>query len=257
MSTVMDKNRGTAKNDASTKTYVLCEMPADWTSLPVRADPESPPSPNQIAVYRKRGRGQKRTLVYEGYIRPPAQTSTPMSKLHLPPRLGSFRMKHQRLLEKIKAESEAETKIALEQQMNKDSSTNIIAEEEPSIMPGPDESKLQKKVEAIATSETDTDCPLPLVALGRRERLLSAPSESGTEENLECFEPLEDTRVDTVKYTGGYSGNTNYPLPLQILERQESLLPVPPEQGLEFLDDFELDYTDTPEDSFLKFLETI
>ncbi|TKS83190.1 hypothetical protein D9C73_017300 [Collichthys lucidus] len=160
ISTVMDKRRKTAKNDASSKAYVLCAMPAEWTSLPVHDDPECSSSPNKIAVYTMQGR--KRALVYEGYICPPDHTNVPMSKQHLPPSQDSFRMKHQRLLEKIRAEDEAQTKITLEQQMNKDSSTNVVvAEEEPSIMPGhedsADEPKLQKKEEAIATSETNTD----------------------------------------------------------------------------------------------------
>ncbi|XP_010729414.2 uncharacterized protein LOC104919177 [Larimichthys crocea] len=262
----MDKNCDTAENVASSKAYVLCEMPAEWTSLPVHADPESSPSPSKIAVYRKRGR--KRALVYEGYICPPAHRNVPMSKLQPPPRQESFGMKYQRLMEKIRAEAEAQTKITLEQQMNKNSSTNVVvAEEEPSIMPGhedsADESKLQKKEEAIATSETNTDCPLPLVTFERRESLLPAPSVSGTEEVLDCFEPLEDTREDTrVKYTGVYSENSNYPLPLETLERKEMLLPVPPVEGFEFLDGFEPfffepDHIDTPEESFLMFLETI
>ncbi|XP_044077319.1 uncharacterized protein LOC122887821 [Siniperca chuatsi] len=227
----MDKRCDTAEKVASSNKYVLCKMPADWTTLPVHAGLQSPRSRNSIAVYTKKR--SNKNLVYEGYICPTAPERVPMSMLHPPPREESFGQKHAKLREKIRAEeaeAEAQAKIFSEDQRNRvaDSAASSkpgrgVVKEKPSTMPGreADESKQQIKEEAIATiesknkpehlnlslqrTESNTGYPLPLEILDRRKRLLSIPPEGETEDFLYCFEPWENTVDIDCFYAESYS----------------------------------------------------
>lgn len=199
-------------------------MPADWTSLPVHAGLKSPSSCGSIAVYTKNSSNQN--LVYEGYICPAAPEKVPLSALQpppMPPREESFGQKYARLREKIIAEearAEALAEIISENKRNRAAVSaasskpgQSVVRVVPSTMTGREdaavEPKQQIKAEAEATSESknkpeylrlflqrtesNTDYPLPLEILDRRERLLPVPPEGGTEEFIPCFEPWEST----------------------------------------------------------------
>ncbi|XP_039633894.1 uncharacterized protein LOC120544314 [Perca fluviatilis] len=201
----------------SKKKYVLCKMPADWANLPVFSDVSR--QHDCIAVYTKSRRDN--SLAYEGYICPAAPETLSMSAVQLPPRPESFAKKYERLLEKIGAEeakAKAQEKIISEEERNSvaDSAANSeagqgVVRAEPNPMPGSedtaDESKQQIKAEAtceiknksehlnlsLQRTESNTDYPLPLEILDRRESLLPVPPEGGTAEFFLCLEPWEDT----------------------------------------------------------------
>ncbi|XP_031164010.1 uncharacterized protein LOC116056031 [Sander lucioperca] len=186
----------------STKKYVLCKMPADWATLPVFSDVSR--QHGCIAVYTKSR--QDNSLVYEGYICPAAPEMLSMSAVQLPPRPESFAQKYERLLEKIRAE---EAKAQAQEKISEAGQGVVRAE--PNPMPGSedtaDESKQQIKAEAtsetknksehlnlsLQRTESNTDYPLPLEILDRRESLLPVAPEGGTEEFFLCLEPWEDT----------------------------------------------------------------
>lgn len=215
---------------ASTKKYVLCTMPADWATLPVHTGFQSTPRRDSIAVYTKNWRD--RNLVYEGFICPPAPEKLSLSALQLPPRQESFGKKYARLQEKIRAEeaeAEAQKKVISEDERNSvaDNAASSKPEEgvvkaELSAMPGredtADESKQQLKAEAEATSESKNKPEHLNLSLQRTE------------------------------------SSGDYPLPLEILDRRESLLPVPLEVGTDtFLYCFE-PWEDTVDMELLRYL---
>ncbi|XP_032389970.1 uncharacterized protein LOC116700688 [Etheostoma spectabile] len=193
----------------STKKYVLCKMPEEWATLPVFS--EASRQHGCIALYTKSRRDH--SLVYEGYIHPDAPKKLSRSALQLPPRTESFAQKHERLLEKIRAEeaeAKAQEKIISEEERNSVGGQGVVRAE-PAPMPGikdtADESKQQIKAEAtsetknksellnlsLQRTESNTDYPLPQEILDRRESLLPVPLEGGTEEFFLCLEPWEDT----------------------------------------------------------------
>ncbi|XP_038565009.1 uncharacterized protein LOC119895776 isoform X1 [Micropterus salmoides] len=206
-----------AKKVALSKKYILCQMPAEWITLPVHTGLRLPPTRNSISVYTKK---QSNSLTYEGFIVPPAPVKVPMSALQAPPREESFGKKYATLLEQIRAEeaeAEAQTKIISEHQKNRMAESAAsskpgkgVVKEEPSNTPcceyTADESKQQMK-EVIASesqnkpqhlnwslqrTESNTDYLLPLEILDRRERLLPPPK-GETEDFVYCFEPWEST----------------------------------------------------------------
>ncbi|XP_034746909.1 uncharacterized protein LOC117956122 isoform X2 [Etheostoma cragini] len=186
----------------STKKYVLCKMPAEWATLPVFSGASR--QQDCIALYTRSRKAH--SLVYEGYIRPGAPEKLSRSALQPPPKPGSFAQKYERLLEKIRAEkagTKAEEKISVAGQG--------VVRAEPDPMQGSedtaDESKQQIKAEAtsgtknksellnlsLQRTESNTNYPLPLEILERRESLLPVPLKGGTEEFFLCLEPWEDT----------------------------------------------------------------
>ncbi|KAI3373300.1 hypothetical protein L3Q82_006599 [Scortum barcoo] len=207
---------------ASSKRYVLCQMPADWTSLPVHAGFESSSSSDSIAVYTR----SKHKLIYDGYICPAAPKNMPLSALQpppKPPREETFGQKYARLREKIIAEeataealaqiiSEDKRKAAADCAASSETGQTVVKVEpciEPERQETADESKRQIKAEPEVTSksetkpvflnlslqrmETNTDYPLPLEILDRREPLLPVSPAGVLEDFQYCFESLENT----------------------------------------------------------------
>lgn len=195
--------------------YLLCQIPPNWTSLPVQTDLESAPPPDSVAVYTKTGPGK--TLVYEGYICPSVPENMPITVLQSPPwppKEENFGKKYARLLEKIRAEeAEAKAKSQSEQGVVKAVSNSTPSDTAVA-------STQQMDTEAAATSESNnkthsskeqtklpnlpvqrtmfnSDYPLPLEILERRESFLPAPAE---EEFSYYFEPWESMNIDFLDY---------------------------------------------------------
>ncbi|XP_059208189.1 uncharacterized protein LOC131987061 [Centropristis striata] len=199
----MDKSCNSSKKVASsTKVtkYVLCKMPADWTTLPVHSDIQATPRRESIAVYAKRPRNQN--LVYEGFICPPSLEKLYMSGFMLPPKEESFAKKYEILQEKIRAE-EAEAE-ALKKVISEDKRSTMaqsaasskpgqgVVRAQPSTTPGCEDTAKKIPVHLntfLQWTESNNDYPLPEEILNGREGL----SPGGAE----CyFEPMVDT-VDT------------------------------------------------------------
>lgn len=208
-------------------------MPADWSTLPVHSGLQSRPPRESIAVYTMKM--PEKNLVYEGYICPTAPENMSMAALQPPPREESIGQKYARLREKIIAEeakSEARAEMISELQRNRvvESAASskpgqVGVKAEPRTMPGrgdtADKSKQQIKADAIVTSESknkpeplnqyfqrtesNTDYPLPVEILDRRERLLPEPPGGGAEEFICCFEPWENTVDSDCFYVSDFS----------------------------------------------------
>lgn len=181
----------------SKKKFVLCKMPENWTTLPVYSSPQCTPRRDSVAVYTKGRKGSN--LVYEGFICPPAAEELPMSALQRPPREDSFTKNYERLLGKITAEDMA---VAQEKIIPKDENKSM-AYSATSSAPG--QGVVAKQPRTMPDHEDAAEA--------------AATSESKTNHlNLSLQRMASDT---------------DYPFPYEILDGRESLLPVPPEAGMD------------------------
>ncbi|XP_044227098.1 uncharacterized protein LOC122995796 [Thunnus albacares] len=210
----MNKKREKRKRVYPPEKYLLCQIPPEWTTLPVHTGLESGPPPDSVAVYTKHGPSKK--LVYEGYICPSAPENVPMTVLQPPPwpqKEENFGKKYARLLERIRAE-EAETKASSQPEQGV---VKAVSSTTPSHTA--DVSAQQTNAKAAATTESknktntskeqteslnlplqktksNSDYPLPLEILDRRESFLPAPTEEGKEESTYYFVPWESMNID-------------------------------------------------------------
>ncbi|XP_074468002.1 uncharacterized protein LOC141753336 isoform X1 [Sebastes fasciatus] len=204
----MDKNLDTTITlPASTKKYVLYKMPADWDTLPVYSGVDATIRRDSFAVYTKNRGG--RSLVYEGYVRPPTPEELSMSTVLRPPRQETFTKKYKTLLQKIRAdeaEAEAQEHITLEYERgsvagfaaSSDPREGVIVRAEPRTTPGVEETadgseqqietekrnKAENPNVSLQRTKSNTDYSLPMEILDRRESFHPAPPGGGTGEIL-------------------------------------------------------------------------
>ncbi|KAM7373961.1 hypothetical protein PAMP_006645 [Pampus punctatissimus] len=182
----MYKSRETRKKEK----YLMCQIPSDWTSLPVQTDLQSAPPPNSVAVYTNSG--PNKTLVYEGYICPPDSEKMPVTDLQpppWPPKEENFGKKYARLLEKIRAE-EAAAKA--------NSQPERVVKAVSSTTPG--------DTTVVSTQQINADAG----ATSERKNITYASKEQPERLNL----PLQRMK-----------SNSNYCLPVEILDSREDFIP--------------------------------